>query len=669
MPILKQIEFIQSDEESTQSTSDADETYELPTDFERDELDVSEFRETRYTDFAKPHIGHTTDLFCSTKQGLDMYTKACDFSSLLCIAKSDVSINAGSGLYIIAKNNNLNIKKGPITWFSGKIVFADKSDMEQKLLRCYTVGLGSLMRNAAQVILSDPDDYNLLGCAHLANHSTNPNCKLTYVQSTDDVIATILELKKDTVIHQGDALELVFNYGKSAITVHGIEDDCNYIPMPKPIEQLQDILSQEYQNDVVSYKRKAPVIEELDDTMDYYKYCSMPLYVAMIELSTAIDSLKNSLESRKKMPRHHLEYTTIQLTELIKRFLPSSSFKVLNIYEMGGVFNPAKMAEDYFFIQLNPALDEFKWIFAYHSRRESRLYFFDPEGLPLEKVKRSWFPIELKDISIHFCHSWFVYSRYAKTSEHQKTGVICVEVAKMISQGLTLESNLIFKTEFLLAEQWGSVGREVVHFNLSLPHVPQLKELSELLVDYPQKIPTNCTEDRALALSTILREQNTSEVTVAPMSSPLSFFKEAETSPLQTALKHHQETLQLSPKDIVRIEENASDEQKDEMLKLCTSLVWSNTTVSAQKLKKQIKEQINEIFNSPSREALMYYSNRLEITPDEILKIEETASVQQKEEILKLCTTLIWLNDPVSEQKLKEQVKAILDVESMSPCL
>ena len=210
-----------------------------------------------------PYIQEANDLLFSHKKARIKILRALDFAENLCISKSDVAENAGNGLYIVAKKSDLQLKKGHvITWFNGKVEYYNPDDERQLDSMCYTVPLGSSFRNASQIILTNPQDYNLKGCGQFANHSKKPNATLSYVQGETSVIGVTLILNKDTLIRQGYALEIVFNYGQSSYTVHHLPSENNYSPQPKPIHTLQDIKAPENMIKAKPEKRKSIALEE-----------------------------------------------------------------------------------------------------------------------------------------------------------------------------------------------------------------------------------------------------------------------------------------------------------------------------------------------------------------------------------------------------------------------
>lgn len=200
-----------------------------------------EKRQTRANTIAKPFIEDASELLASTPAGLEIIEKANQIISNLFIAKSGVAENAGNGLYIAATTSPLHIVKNQvITWFSGKVEFYNASSESQKSAQCYTIGLGNTKKNAALVIISNPRDQATMGCAHFANHSTNANCRLGYLKSSNGINGVFLESTKNILIPPGYALEFVFDYGSSAQNIHHIEGPCHYFPHIKPMSHFEE---------------------------------------------------------------------------------------------------------------------------------------------------------------------------------------------------------------------------------------------------------------------------------------------------------------------------------------------------------------------------------------------------------------------------------------------
>lgn len=215
---------------------------------------------TRGSAPAKPPIENATALLCTSTRGQKILEASSSIIEKLCISNSDASPNAGNGLWLLSPESDTAFKNSQvITWFSGTVEFFNKDNAEQASAERYTIGLGSTMMNAAQVIISDPNDYNLEGCAHFANHSTRPNCKLDYLRNrqTNSVIAVLLILNQDIIVPQGHALELVFDYANSAAINHGILTACDYNPKPKPINELQGIKSNNHHTEFPKISEKS----------------------------------------------------------------------------------------------------------------------------------------------------------------------------------------------------------------------------------------------------------------------------------------------------------------------------------------------------------------------------------------------------------------------------
>lgn len=509
---------------------------------------------------ASPYLTDATDLLSSSKHGLSILEKAFNFSEHLCIAKSDAAKSAGNGLYIVASDTVLRLKRGLVlTWFSGKVVFADKDDPEQIQLKTYSIGLGYSIKNTASIILSDPMNFSLLGCAHRVNHSRHPNCHLEFIEGPEGIIGSILVLNKDIILHQGEALELVFNYGNSATTIHGLSVDCAYNPSPKPIAELE----------LVTATEMMP-----HDLSDAY--------------SNSSRSESDMLRKKTKMAR--VEYTPTQMRTLLQQYLPEGSFKILANSDNS---IPTFLADDpaqYYFMEIIPELDEFSWILMFFNKQTNTLYFFDPEGLLLDKINHHKFNFSgLKDPCIQLCHSWFVFSRHREDIQYQKTGAICVELAKSINEGLVINS------QFIPALSDRSIpwlrSKSIVHMNLQLPFPSS--SLSTLLVHYPEKHPTCPAALREQALSSILFPQQDRLLPPPEVPDPLyelpaieatdvvkkrpspQFFAEEPFMSLHPALLHYQADLKLSKDDILKLTQQTTTPEKEQLLTLCLKILWN----------------------------------------------------------------------------------------------
>lgn len=234
---------------------------------------IPDERQTRSTTIAKPFIEDANELLASTPAGLEIIKKSSQIISNLFIAKSGVAENAGNGLYIIATTSPIRIVKNQvITWFSGKVEFYDASSERQKSAQCYTIGLGNTKKNVAPVIISNPCDQTIMGWAHFANHSTNANCRLGYVKSSNGINGVFLESTKDTLIPPGYALEFVFDYGSSAQTIHHIDGACHYFPHIIPMshfeEQDEALVEPDYLQ--IKQEQSEQTIKQQDLTSEFF---------------------------------------------------------------------------------------------------------------------------------------------------------------------------------------------------------------------------------------------------------------------------------------------------------------------------------------------------------------------------------------------------------------
>lgn len=531
-------------------------------------------------DTASPYLTDATDLLSSSKHGLSILEKALNFSEHLCIAKSDADENAGNGLYMVASETDLHLKKGQVlTWFSGKVVFADKDDPEQIKCRSYSVGLGYSIKNTASIILSDPMNFSLLGCGHRVNHSRHPNCRLEFIEGPEGIIGSILVLNKDIILQQGEALELVFNYGNSATTIHGLSEDCTYNPSPKPIAELK----------LVNATEMMP-----HDFSDSH--------------SNSSRSERDMLRKKTKIAR--VEYTPTEMRTLLQQYLPEGSFKILANSDNS---LPTFLADDpaqYYFMEIIPELDEFSWILMFFNKQTNTLYFFDPEGLLLDKINHHKFNLSgLKDPCIQLCHSWFVFSRHRDDIQYQKTGAICVELAKLINEGLVINS------QFIPAFSDRSIpwlrGKSIVHMNLQLPSASS--SLSTLLVHYPEKHPTCRAALREQALSSILSPQQDRLLPPAEVPHPLyelpaieatdvvkkraspQFFEEDPFVSLHPALLHYQADLKLSKDDILKLTQQTTKPEKEQLLTLCLKILWKERSGDRENLSRTANQILAQL--------------------------------------------------------------------------
>lgn len=447
---------------------------------------------TRAASAAQPPIGDATNLLLSTQTGIRIFEKSSSLSDNLLIRKSGVADEAGNGLYIAAKTSDLRIEaEQVITWFSGEIQYADIKNPKQLNAKCYTIGLGSTKKNAAQVIISDPENRSLLGCAHFANHSTKPNCKLQYLEGDNGIIAVLLVATKGFTLPQDHALELVFDYGSSAVNIHGIVGDCDYHPHVKPMLHFDE------EDGKTSFLMPYP-----DDTIDtHFMGFSNHFYEA---------------EMRKK-----LETDSRQMQELAQKSLPEGSFSLITTPERGVFRNLFDRQEPFYFIRLAPDLDKMSWILmgVLRTKPKNKIYFLDPEGLLLDKVSHEWFSeLDLTSTEMYFFHSWFAYNRM-EDKGYSRT--ICVALAKLLAE---LNDFLVQPVKVEFRPGVGAQFPEAEHDNFDfVPYDEKSTLLSELLVHYPERrstlLPKNIKEN-ILKINELLREDKEIQVPQLPQVSP-----------------------------------------------------------------------------------------------------------------------------------------------------
>ena len=256
-----------------------------------------------------------------------------------------------------------------------------------------------------------------------------------------------------------------------------------------------------------------------------------------------INTLEIEMPPRKKSK----EYTDATLKELLTPHL-KRAFEVHNDSD----FKIKLTKQDrYFFIKVNPMLDQVFWIFIYHNPHTKKLYLFDPQGLPLERFLPSWLP-ELRTTEICICHSWFVYPTYPNDPEHEQTGLICVELAKSLAQGLQIETETI-EDNIATPDSWSAIGTKISHFNLVLPAAPHLSALATLLMHFPSRVSSQAYEDRHTALSTIAESQSVKKEPLPPFDP--SFFPATtaeESKAKKIDKKREADDLRTEPK-IVRV--------------------------------------------------------------------------------------------------------------------
>lgn len=459
---------------------------------------------TRALNRAQPNITSATELLLTTKAGINIFTDATVFTENLFIGRSQIVGNAGNGLYIVAKTNDLFIKKGHIiTWFNGEIVFLDKHAVTSAETQQYTIGLGSSIKTASQVIISRPDDHNLFGCAHLANHSTSPNSKLKYLQGENGVNGVLLITNRAIHLKRGEALEMVFDYNTSAVNVHHIFSPYAYQPVPILFSQIIEAPKINFLADPSSLSKAE------DDTIKNMDGCARFSHTPVdpddekmgIFLGEAAYNYGDPMPKRRNK-----EKTLEQMTSLVSEFLSSSSFQIATAMDLSFFKDLLTKSARYFFVQITPELDEHYWIFIYHDARAKKLYIFDPQGLPLTKFSPAWLSTAaLGATEICICHSWFVYATHPKAPEYQQTGTICIELARVIATGLNISAS---EFPFPAKDDWTTMGGKISHFNLILPSsAPDLKALGTLFVSYPNKISCE-TSDREAAITEILSRQH-----------------------------------------------------------------------------------------------------------------------------------------------------------------
>lgn len=538
---------------------------------------------------AHPYFTDANALLTSNSHGLSILNKAINFSEYLCIAQSDAGPEAGHGLYMVAKTKDLYLKKGQIvTWFSGKIVFFDKDDLEQIQMRDYTIPLDYSITNSASIIISDPMNFSLFGCGHRVNHSRHPNCRLKFIEGPGGVIGSILALNQDIMIPNGHALELVFDYGHSATTIHGLSDDCFYQPSPKLIAELEPIKSME----------------------------SMPHDFSDCDVSL---SISESDMGKKRIKLERIEYTSAQMNTLLQHALPENSYQIIESSYGGFKIPLAQERAEYYFLEIMPALDEFSWILMYLNRKTNTLFFFDPEGLLLDKIRHHQLNLSgLENLTIQLCHSWFTFSKYKEELQYQKTGAICVELAKNIKQGFVNQGPPIqdlAKTTITCFS-----GKPVRHMNLQL--LDKDCALNTLFVPYPEKKPLVSSELREQALHSILNAQQSilapqidpehfdepatleASALIPKRSSPL-FFEKKHITEFEAALSYYQETLRLSTEDLSKLFQKTTESEKEQLTILCLRLLWNTDESNLNKLELQVKEILDALEKKEQHDSVL----------------------------------------------------------------
>ena len=180
-----------------------------------------------------------------------------------------------------------------------------------------------------------------------------------------------------------------------------------------------------------------------------------------------------------------VEYTDLQMMALVEKFIAKDNVCISNSEDFayhGG--NP----ESYYFIEVRPGLNETRWLFMYHDKTNDRLYIFDPEGLPLDKVNTHWFhPAALVGTSLHFCHSWFVYSKHKSDVENFNTSVICLEIADYVSKGFLNAGSIETIDDKKLSGHRGWRNKKTIHFNLM--DIDDAEEEMHLLFNHLESYP------------------------------------------------------------------------------------------------------------------------------------------------------------------------------------
>jgi len=397
----------------------------------------------------------------STKKGERYFDKILELSDNLVIRQSGLGQKAGKGLFIAAKNADLRLKaKTPLTFFNGSIHDYEKSSHEDSSRKCYTIGLGSTLKAAAKVIISDPDDINPVGSAHFANHSTLPNCELSYLYGDFDIIAVLIVLTDDIIIAKDHALELVFDYGDSAEVIHGIKDTCKYKPHIKPMSHFDE-----------------------EDQGEFF----LPNHHD-IDMARCDRLAQRSRE--KSFPKELKSEASDKLKFLAEKSLPKTSFSIIDSSDDDAFVNLFARKESYYFIQIYQ--HDIRWILMHVARSksgENSISLFDPDGDLGSKVLSQWFfGLDLTNTTFNFIQSRCIDNTYGAKYGH--THVSCVALARLMLNGLhdssvgfnTIDSQAVSK---LRRMTW--LFSNVSHSNIQLKSKDPLSTLMvKLLTNYPQ---------------------------------------------------------------------------------------------------------------------------------------------------------------------------------------
>lgn len=443
--------------------------------------------------------------------------------------------------------------------------------------------------------------------------------------------------------------------------------------------------------------------------------------------------LPQRTKMKKKNPKKSVEYTYSQLSELVEKFISRDQFLMMSALDLAADFNPTQMSEQYFFLRIQIDLEKACWVLIYHDKVNRKLFFFDPEGLPMDKFSYAWFVSQnLGTSEFHFCHSWLVYSQYNSAAEHNKTGVMCVELAKMIQSGVQFDM-LPIPEETISMGLWSRRQKQCYHFNLVLPsHDVRVTPLRNLLVSYPLKTAAHLAELREHALLQIIASQSNEptpltelesppegaappepiaaaesvsaallmfapvpeftplkelpqmqELSAAPELDPLYvapghsqpiasdvfFFTPKTVSPLQITLESHRQGgyLQISNEEIATIIKTVSTNDRLELLVALDHFSMCNDFLQGTVLIQYIKDHIDQILTTvcPIKPALRHYSEILKISEDDIDRINEVATKEQKDFIVRICSNLLMgKNQGITIATLRELVTDLLKKDS-----
>ena len=444
-------------------------------------------------------IPDSTKLLATTPQGQQILDNADSFKKFLWIGPSRAAPNAGKGLFLIAPDMDLFLPEGSaITWYHGDIQYYDENNVAQQEAKKYTIALGPIKSHTSQVIISDPSNESLVGCAHFINHSQKPNCRLKYLTGACGVSAVLITLNQNILLRKGKKLELVIDYGQSAKYIHGIDQKCLYTPQAVDIEDV------ELQN---------PAMEGV---ISYFPESVMPK-----------------------------EFKPSDLQMIVGQFLrPTTMFKVFpeNTNAQGIRESLADPNVLFLFIKGSYSLQE-RWILICRQQVDGivSLFLFDPEGLPYEKFETDWFKELPQNSRIYVCTTWWTYGQ---SDPH--TGAIVIEIAKMLNpfrNGENLE--ILDASHQEIHPFWkNAFPARIVNIRLGFPNELALSELAKLSID--GKVSILSTPDRKKLFAAIQTAQEQRLAQAAAQSDEASS-SSSSSSPTTTSDEESEESQAPSP--------------------------------------------------------------------------------------------------------------------------